>query len=649
MKSTHPILLVAACGALAALGWFAWRSANAVPAPIALAEGGASSSPSAEKFAALDAAETQPAPSVESGSAPTRAAVEVRTIQSRTASITVQPPKIESENRGMIIVWCYVESSHASVAPEEIVLVASDGHELRQRPGQDQDTFRGLAPGLYTVLVRDARFETVSVDSVTTGSHVLIDLLGTARVRVLASDAESGASIDPSSLRLIDFGREKELAPDAQGWFEGLPGGEVELRVAAPGYQESKLVLSGLRLDESREVELRFVRGREIRGVVVSEANGFPVANVQVWLGWERDPQVLLQTLDLSSSARRFQLQPPSARSDREGRFEFRDLPAGRYRLSARASNLVAAPDQEVLIGDTDRIHEVSVRLPSTCSLTGALESAGAAPPESAGLQVQVQVAGDTPDEYASFDVADVLPSGCFAVRAGLPVGRVRVLLAVRSRESQFGRRPGSPGTRVLGELELHAGENECRFDITDMLPGTASVELAESGFGMRGKLLIATADGRGEAEECAFQESPIRVGPLPAGDYQLLLQGATQDWMSSTPVQLHIESGKDTALRLDVRLVPGRLQLQESDGEPLPQQTRIQVTRSIPCWPGGGLSISPTIDEEGGLALALEPGSFTLCPARFFVLERDDSQQVLALEWSSSGPAQPVLRLPAK
>src|SRR5689334_14460853 len=236
MSRSRSLLAVAAGAALVALVVLAWRSTTPEPAPVAAGDAVVPAAPPPERLAALELAEAQASHALETQSGAAREALEVRTIQTRTASITVQPPKVESENRGMIIVWCYLEAADA----------------------QDKGTFRGLAGGLYSVLVHDARFEDVRIDSVATGSHVLIDMVGTVRVRPRAVDVETAATIPAQTLRLLGFGREKEFPPDAEGWFTGLPGGELTLRVRAPGYEESKLELHGLFPGESREVDLPF-------------------------------------------------------------------------------------------------------------------------------------------------------------------------------------------------------------------------------------------------------------------------------------------------------------------------------------------------------------------------------------------------------
>src|SRR5689334_14974386 len=258
MSRSRSLLAVAAGAALVALVVLAWRSTTPEPAPVAAGDAVVPAAPPPERLAALELAEAQASHALETQSGAAREALEVRTIQTRTASITVQPPKVESENRGMIIVWCYLEASHASIEPAEIVLLAPDGRALRAADAQDKGTFRGLAGGLYSVLVHDARFEDVRIDSVATGSHVLIDMVGTVRVRPRAVDVETAATIPAQTLRLLGFGREKEFPPDAEGWFTGLPGGELTLRVRAPGYEESKLELHGLFPGESREVDLPF-------------------------------------------------------------------------------------------------------------------------------------------------------------------------------------------------------------------------------------------------------------------------------------------------------------------------------------------------------------------------------------------------------
>jgi len=640
MKRAHSILFVAVCAALAAVGWLAWRSAEGATGRVEPESTKSLGAPTPEKLAALESAEVQ---AVESGSAPVRAAVEVRTIQTRAASIEVHPPKVASENRGMIIVWCYLENSHASIDPEQVVLIAADGRELRGADEKQKGTFRGLLAGSYSVLVRDSRFENVRIDSVTTGSHVLIDLVGTARVRPHAVDAETGAPIATSMLRLVDFGRLKECPPDAEGWFTGLPGGDLELRVSTPGYEEARLVVQGLLPDESREVDLRFSRSGEIRGVVLSDSSGKPVPNVEVRLDWlgPRDTMVeLIESSGTPARGMRFVAALP-VRSDAQGRFTIKDLRLGEYRVVASQSNLLESVAQGVVLATGDCVKEVVLRVPAGCTLTGTLTRSQADPVRGGfhGLRVLIQppeAPGESRTEYA---VAMVQPEGQFEFSLNLPVGRVQVLLAMRPQASGRDAGPYAPGTRLLGPLDLHAGRNECSFDISDLFPSWAEVELAGDGVEIDGGSLLLTSpeDGR-DCESYEIQGTSCFVGPLPPGDYWLRARGADESWFSSTPVALRIGRGATTQLRLELRLVRGRLLLQDLEGTALPQGTQVRVWAAGAGGPAGTASLKPRLGEGGELALALEPGSYLI-----------GLRSEVPFEWTASGPAQPVLRLPAK
>ena len=639
MSRSRSILAVAAGAALAVLGWLAWRSARTTPAPVAAADGAALGAPSAELLAALDSVGAQAAPAIESQDGTARAALEVRTIQTRSASITVQPPMIESENRGMILVWCYLESSHASIDPEEILLLAPDGRQLRGTDEKQKGTFRGLAGGSYSVLVRDARFESVRVDSVLTGSHVLIDLLGTVRLRPNAVDAETGEAIPASLLRLVGFGREKELAPDAEGWFAGLPGGDLELRVRAPEYEDALLEAHGLLAGESREVELRFSRAGEIRGVVVNEASGAPLSDVFVGFDWQSTPDVLRELMaraDLSGNRVRIGPALP-VRSDAQGRFTMQDLRLGEYSIVASQGELLGSVAQRVVLTPTERVKDVVLRVPVGCSLAGTLTFGSAAADHGGfgGMLVLVQLLGAPDASRTGQAVAVVQPEGQFLFAGGLPVERVQILLALASQDRRYDQDPPAPGTRVLGELSLHPGENECSFDISELRPGFADVEVVANGFAIdEGELLVAAPGGGSAVESYALRKGQGRVGPLPPGDYSVLARGEDA-WLSITPVALHIERGETTRLRVELRLARGKLVLQDEDGVALGEGMQVSVRGESGSGPGPRVAIRPKVGEHGELSLALEPGPYR-------VGLRTES----ALDWSYAGPVQPVLRV---
>jgi len=642
MKRSRPGLAVAALALLAALGWLAWRSTRTTPAPVAAADAAdaaALAAPSAELLAALDSAGAQAAPAIEAQDGKAREALEVRTLQTRSASITVQPPKIESENRGMILVWCYLESSQASIDPEEILLLAPDGRELRETDRRQKGTFRGLAGGSYSVIVRDARFESVRVDSVVPGSHVLVDLMGTVRLRPNAVDAETGETIPTSTLRLVGYGRENELAPDAEGWFAGLPGGDLELCVRAPGYEDVRLEEHGLLAGESREVELRFSRAGEIRGIVVGAEGGAPLPNVDVGLHWQRTPDVmrdLMSRADLPGNRLRIGPALP-ARSDAQGRFTMQDLRFGEYSIVAYQGELLASVAERVVLTSTERVKEVVLRVPEGCSLVGTLTFGGAAADHGAlgGMLVLVQLLGAPDPSRQRQAMAVVQPEGQFVFAGGLPVERVRILLALASQERRYDQDPPAPGTRVLGELNLHPGENECSFDISELLPGFADVEVVANGFAIdEGELLVAAAGVGSAVESYALRRGQGRVGPLPPGDYWVLARGEDA-WLSSTPVALHIARGETTRLRVEPRLVRGKFVLQDEDGVALGSGTQVSVRGDGGSWPGERVAIRPKVGMDGEVELALEPGPYR-------VGLRTES----ALDWSQAGPLQPVLRV---
>jgi hypothetical protein len=634
MRKRVAFLIVEACLVLAAIAWLAAHSTKPAHAPLELA------APPAEKLAALDSAETTSPPAIEAQAGPAREALEVRTIQTRAATITVQPPKVAGERQGMIIVWCYLEGSHANVTPEEIALVGPDGRELSQRPAKDGDSFRDLASGLYSVLVRDPRFESVRIDSVATGSHVLVELVGTVRIRPHATDAETGEALETSTLRLLGFGREKAVPPDAEGWFTGLPCGDLELHVSAPGYEQAQLVAVGLSPGESREVELRFSRAGEIHGIVVGEADGQPVAHVLVTLESPSAREFLRGRMEDFGELSSVQIVGSGpARSDMDGRFEIKNLRLGEYSVQARQGGNLESPAQTVKLGTGSRIQEVVLRVPPACSLAGTLtcKSAGDSPVKLGELFVAIHTPGDPGGRSGSTASTDVRADGSFMLVNSLPIGRAEVRLRFGSVSL----------ARVLGELDLHAGLNECSFDISELLPGNAVVEIVAQGIEIDGgQLLVAPREGGTQVEKFEFNGNSGVVGPLPPGDYLVLARGSPQTWMCTTPIPLRIESSTSARARLEFRLVPGRLVVRDSKGEALGPGAFATLSRSAPRWPDGQATIRPELAEGGELALALEPGPFALTSVS---VRRGTAifESGPAFEWTAAGPTPAVLRLP--
>ena len=277
------------------------------------------------------------------------------------------------------------------------------------------------------------------------------------------------------------------------------------------------------------------------------------------------------------------------------------------------------------------------LRVPVGCSLAGTLTFGSAAADHGGfgGMLVLVQLLGAPDASRTGQAVAVVQPEGQFLFAGGLPVERVQILLALASQDRRYDQDPPAPGTRVLGELSLHPGENECSFDISELRPGFADVEVVANGFAIdEGELLVAAPGGGSAVESYALRKGQGRVGPLPPGDYSVLARGEDA-WLSITPVALHIERGETTRLRVELRLARGKLVLQDEDGVALGEGMQVSVRAESGSGPGPRVAIRPKVGEHGELSLALEPGPYR-------VGLRTES----ALDWSYAGPVQPVLRV---
>jgi hypothetical protein len=343
----------------------------------------------------------------------------------------------------------------------------------------------------------------------------------------------------------------------------------------------------------------------------------------------------LMASRHLSGSEVRFSPAFP-VRSDAQGRFTIQDLRLGEYSIRASQGALIDSVAQRVVLAAGDCVKEVVLRVAPGCSLAGSL-TAGSDQAFLAGLGgmwVIAKLLGAPDPTRLDHTVARVQPDGQFRFADGLPLERVQILLAPSSQRLGYGPDPASPGARVLGELALHPGENECSFDVSELLPGFAEVEVVTTGFEIDGgELLIAARTGGAAVETYDLRRPLSIVGPLPPGDYWVLARGDA--WLSSTPVALHIARREASRVRLELRLVRGKIVVQDEGGAPLGEGTQVAVQSAGSSGSGPRIEILPTVGEDGELALALEPGAYLV-----------GSRPEFALDWNAAGPVQSVLRL---
>jgi hypothetical protein len=180
--------------------------------------------------------------------------------------------------------------------PGTVHAIASDGtrHALMPVSGRARDWHvTDLDQGSYRVEVRDPRFVEWTQDAVRTGAFVTAHLVGSAAVRVLVVDGETGAPVEAYDLhvgyRNVSFSpstflvRGRAASVPADGVYAGLVPGDVTIAVDVEGWPMARVDVETLAAGETRDVTVTLARGFDLRGRVV-DTQGQPLAGVAVQL-----------------------------------------------------------------------------------------------------------------------------------------------------------------------------------------------------------------------------------------------------------------------------------------------------------------------------------------------------------------------------
>jgi len=418
--------------------------------------------------------------------------------------------------RGRSITGRVVDTEGSPLAGAEVTALldppaARDGSQFRKhleqrvrsglalaRSGEDgRYELRDLPAGVYAVVARASGFEAAQVEDVEAGGAAPdLVLARFSAVRGAVREARSGRAISAFTVNAIDrvrrgaeggeldwrVGSQGELAfhdPLGKFIYDGLPPGEYEVIVLAPGFRSFHVDLK-LRAGEELEIDARLERGARIEGRVVEEGTDLPLyrAHVSVCLQVPREewkPRAGAAPGPVPAHALRPPMPPPSGMGDvltgDDGSFAVEGLLEGKYSVSARHP-LHEGPPVMIQLGPLETAR-LEIRLPATGRLEGhiagvrkgegrrhltqSLEFQRLGPPGGAGEKSR--------DEWG----VQVDPSGSFQAQ-GLRPGRYRLVL--RQQEIRLGRLtetgPGSghrdletagpESTAVLGEVEVEPG-----------------------------------------------------------------------------------------------------------------------------------------------------------------------------------------------
>jgi hypothetical protein len=230
----------------------------------------------------------------------------------------------------------------------------------------------------------------------------------TVRGRVVA--ASTGAAIPEAGVTyqiangLPRFGvplPDTKTNQDGSFVLDGIPGGDIVLTAAAPGYASSEVEID---LDEKTPPQ-EFVLsvGGRIAGIVTT-TSGAPVKT-----------GIMLMTGNYGSGSQ----------SNEAGQFSFAQLPPGRYVVSANGAG--GSARQEIVLGQDERREDVALTVEEGHSVRGTLRGLG---PEqfkrayiTLGSQAKEAHFSTRPNEQGGYTIK------------GVPAGRARMLVITRERQ----------------------------------------------------------------------------------------------------------------------------------------------------------------------------------------------------------------------
>jgi hypothetical protein len=298
------------------------------------------------------------------------------------------------------------------------------------------------APGPWQVEAR--RGATVSTRVTTSGEAVELRLFDGARLDGTVKTSV-GTSVQSFAMLIrrvvggvegVDLPPRHVISPDGRFALAALPGGLVEVVVAAPGLAPSLPERVRLSPDVPARLEVVLVAGATLTGRVVDRLDRRPLAGARVSLERSEASTLPVQAM---------------AQTDAEGRFRLAGLPAGRHSVL-----LVAA-------GHDARL--TSVDLPPHGEL-GPLELDLSPVPDGGAPQLELVGIGAVLQAEGDGLIIDTLVPGGGAAEAGLVTGDLVVRID-GAQPSSLGfagsieRIRGAEGSQVVLEVQRAGGALE--------------------------------------------------------------------------------------------------------------------------------------------------------------------------------------------
>ncbi len=551
--------------------------------------------------------------------------------------------------------------------PAEILLRAPGVKERRAtKTDRWYFLFEDLAPGRYTLEVRDPRFLPWIQEDVEPGTSVDVRLKGNAAVVLTVVDDATGAPVSSFALDVrfdnVDFVphtyrvHEAQQAPPAGGCFEGLIPRSQTLTVRAKGFRPCEILVPDLKPGERRVLFARLVPGTRLVGRVVSGPERTPVARARVQL--TPDEPLARSNMPRFDS----DLDNRHEECDAAGRFAFEDVSPGTFTLHAGVTPLFAA-EQHVTVTGTRPDVELEVSLPAPAWLAGKLIGPEGAQLE--GLRVLTLVVGSEAEGRKAYKAAarrevDVLSAvvgrdGRF--RAGpVPAGEVRVsvrlpaLLRPDSRGSGFGLQPGDVIDLDTVVLAPNV-DTQREFDLSASFPGSFALRVIVDGAPAVGFIAHVVEARTHETATLVLLglQGTGRTGQIVPGTYRFHVyhERLSADFPELSGiscvsnVERTLRAGESATVEVDAHLVEGSVRfLDRASGQLLAGQV-IALALDVD---GMRQEATGRTDAEGRVTWRLPLGQYEVSAARADGTLAQDQSTIV--DWAASGPSPAEVRI---
>lgn len=522
-----------------------------------------------------------------------------------------------------------------------------------------------LEPGSYSFSITDPRFEPWGESGVVPGTRVRAVLRGNAAIALSVIDAASATQLEGYSvaLRIVRPNSSPQIfplleagaAPPADSVYRGIVPGDYELAVRAPGKVECVVLVQALAPGETRAVVAKLGAGATIDGRVVEADGHTPTGDVEVTLARAGVNEALLRLTGGPTLTR-------STRTTGDGRFHFEGLPNVNVELRALYSVHVASPPVSVSREASDNGDEVVLVLPGWGRLHGRVRVPDAEAASSVRLNFTPR--GVSPEEQQRLSMGmmrererytfELAADGSYTT-GPLPAGKCAVVLSLPmySVKTERWRQSIGAGEIELGYVLVVAGADTAHdFDAKIAFPGRLAVHVrGEEALGQRW-LVQATAaqeSNPGQAFGMTDEQGDLALPTVLPGDYWIDVSPLDRTWLQVQPQPIHVESGRETAITIDVRTWEGVLAVRDNSGPLI--ATDVWVISLTPTYRSSRQTLRT--DERGELKLRLPAGKLRIQPVASRAVQMssagrlDEPGASVDVEWTAAGPVPATVTLP--